>query len=124
MPRVPELGIPKDARVMPVKMELLLIVAPETYVESIKNNCTLVLYMRAELMPLSLDAKAEVVPAPRVVGPVMKYKPTSVLGSRVPMTNAASSSNRPVEIEKGKVAGGEGKSNDPVPSTTRLPLDS
>ena len=73
MPRVPELGIPKDARVMPVKVELLLIVAPETYVESIKNNCTLVLYMRAELMPLSLDEEMGVgiMPAPRVVGPVI-----------------------------------------------------
>ena len=77
-------------------------------------------------MPLSLDARAEVgiMPAPRVVGPVMKYKPTPVLGSGVPMTNAISRSNRPVEIERGKVATGEGKFNDPVPSITRLPPDS
>jgi hypothetical protein len=33
-------------------------VAPETHVESIKNNIVGFLYMRAELMPLSLDDKA------------------------------------------------------------------
>ena len=71
MPRVPELGIPKDARVIPVKVELLKMGEPETYVSSIANR--LLAYSRTELMPLSLDEKREVgvMPAPRVVGPVM-----------------------------------------------------
>ena len=70
MPRIPELGIPKDARVIPVKVELLKMEVPETYVGSITNK--LILYMSNELMPLSLDDDKEVgiMPAPRVVGPV------------------------------------------------------
>jgi hypothetical protein len=74
VPRVPELGIPKDARVIPVKVELLKMEAPETYVSSIANK--LAKYMRAELVPLSLDEKRKVgvMPAPRVVGPVMAYE--------------------------------------------------
>ena len=76
VPRIPELGIPKDARVMPVKVELLKMEAPEAYVESIRKK--LAKYMRAELMPLSLDEKrmVGVMPAPRVVGPVMSYEST------------------------------------------------
>jgi len=38
VPRVPELGIPKDARVIPVKVELLKMEVPEMYVESIKKT--------------------------------------------------------------------------------------
>ena len=38
VPRVPELGIPKDARVLPVKVELLKMEAPERYVSSIKKT--------------------------------------------------------------------------------------
>ena len=78
VPRVPELGIPKDARVLPVKVELLKMEAPERYVSSIKKTPLpkglLLLYMIAELMPLSLDEAALVVNmlAPRVAGPVMK----------------------------------------------------
>jgi hypothetical protein len=37
VPRVPELGIPKDASDMPVKVELLKMEVPEAYVESIAN---------------------------------------------------------------------------------------
>ena len=61
---------------MPVKVELLKMEAPEAYVESIRKK--LAKYMRAELMPLSLDEKrmVGVMPAPRVVGPVMSYEST------------------------------------------------
>jgi len=34
VPRIPELGIPKDASVMPLKVDLLEMGEPETYVES------------------------------------------------------------------------------------------
>ena len=35
VPKIPEVGIPKDASVMPLKVELLEMGEPETYVESI-----------------------------------------------------------------------------------------
>jgi hypothetical protein len=54
-------------------------------------------------------------PAPRVVGPLMEYRPTPVVGSCVPMRNAESRSKRPVENGLGKVKMGEGKFNDPFP---------
>ena len=97
MPRVPEVVIPKDASDIPLKVELLLMVAPETYVESIVK--TLATYMRAELMPLSLDEKRRVgvMPAPRVVGPVMEYESNWVVVAVVPVRNAKSSSNTPFE---------------------------
>jgi hypothetical protein len=80
VPRVPELGIPKDARVMPVKVELLKMEAPEMYVSlTVKRAGREGLvepspYTSNELMPLSLDDDKEVgiMPAPRVVGPVAK----------------------------------------------------
>ena len=79
MPRVPELGIPKDARVMPAKVELLKMEAPEMYVSLTAKRAgeeVLVgsVYMSNERMPLSLDDDREVgiMPAPRVVGPVAK----------------------------------------------------
>ena len=55
MPRDPEVGIPKDARVMPVKVELLKMEAPERYVSSIAKKLTA--YIMAKLIPLSLMGK-------------------------------------------------------------------
>ena len=127
VPRVPELGIPKDASDIPVKVELLRMDVPEAYVESIAK--ILIEYMRAKLMSLSLDEGMPpllvgIMPTPRVVGPVMEYKPIPVLGSGMPIANALSRSKRPVENGRGKVARGEGKLNDPVPSITRSLPDS
>ena len=51
---------------MPLKVELLEMEAPETYVESIAK--TPALYIRAELMPLSLDEKARIVDYARTKG--------------------------------------------------------
>ena len=129
VPRIPELGIPKDASDIPVKVELLLIVVPETYVESITK--TPAPYIRAEPMPLSLDEVMPplivgIMPAPRVVGPVMEYPSTWMVGAIVPVRNDAKSSlNKPFEGTKlPPVAKGDGKLSDPVPSTTRLPPNS
>ena len=125
MPRDPEVGIPKDARVMPVKVELLKMEAPERYVSSIAKKLTA--YIMAKLIPLSLDGKALVVimPAPRLVGPVMKCSSNWVVVAVVPVRNAPSSSNTPFETAMlTEPRGEEGKFNDPVPSITRLPPDS
>ena len=125
MPRVPELGIPKDARVIPLKVELLKMEAPETYVSSIAKKGTL--YIKTELMPLSLDEprRVGIMPAPRVVGPVSKNALTRVVLAFVPVTNAESRSNTPFRSPKlPEVMGEEGRFNEPVPSITKLPPDS
>ena len=72
-PRAPEAGIPKDASVIPLKVEveLLLMVVPETYEGSIPN--TQPRYDKPNPMPLLIDEETVVdtMPAPRVVGPVI-----------------------------------------------------
>jgi len=65
VPRVPELGIPKDARVMPAKVELLKMEAPEMYVSltakiAERKGLIVSLYMSNEPMPLSLDDDKEI----------------------------------------------------------------
>ena len=57
--------------VIPLKVELLLMVAPETHEGSIPN--TQLRYDKPNPMPLLLDAKTVVgtMPAPRVIGPVL-----------------------------------------------------
>ena len=69
VPRVPEVGIPKDASDMPLKTDLLLMVAPEAYVSSImKYELS---QSKIDAMPLSLDAAPPPEkPEPRVVGPI------------------------------------------------------
>lgn len=71
VPRVPVAGIPKDASIIPVKVELLEMVVPKRYMRSIPNSPEL--YASPKAMPLLLDEKAKVgtMPAPRVVGPVI-----------------------------------------------------
>ena len=68
---VSEAGIPKDASVIPVKVELLEMVVPERYVRSIPN--TQPRYDKPNPMPLLLDEKTLVgtMPAPRVIDPVI-----------------------------------------------------
>ena len=125
VPRVPEVVIPKDASDIPLKVELLKMEVPEAYVGSIVK--TLEPYMRAELMPLSLDDErlVGVMPAPRVVGPVMEYMSYWVVVAVVPLRNAKSSCNTPFESPKlPELSGEDGKFNDPVPSITRSLPDS
>ena len=68
VPRVPEVGIPKDASDMPLKTDLLLMVAPEAYVSSIpKYELS---QSMIDAMPLPLDAMPlPEMPEPRVVAP-------------------------------------------------------
>ena len=69
VPRVPAVVIPKDASDMPLKTDLLLMVAPEAYVSSImKYELS---QSKIDAMPLSLDAAPPPEkPEPRVVGPI------------------------------------------------------
>jgi hypothetical protein len=60
---VSEGGIPKDASVIPVKVELLEMVVPERYVRSIPN--TQPRYDKPNPMPLLLDEKRWLAPCQR-----------------------------------------------------------